>query len=96
MRKNAGNNEESDNIIKSIIDKKEKTYVDYNIEGQYYFDNKEYDKAIEACKQSIIQNKDYSDNYGFLMTDIMIKKKQVEMAEPYFRTALGKNPSIIN
>jgi len=92
IEKNAGNKEESDKIIKSIIDKKEKTYIDYNIEGQYYFDNKEYDKALEACKQSILKNKDYSDNYGFLMTDIMIKKKQVEMAEPFFRTALRKEP----
>jgi tetratricopeptide (TPR) repeat protein len=92
IQKNAGNNEESDNIIKSIIDKKEKTYVDYNIEGKYYFNNKEYEKAAEACKQSIIANKDYSDNYGFLMPDIMIMKKQVEMAEPYFRMALRKEP----
>ena len=92
IEKNAGNKEESDKIIKSIIERKEKTYVDYNIEGQYYFDNKEYDKALEACKQSIIKNGEYSDNYGVLMTDIMIGKKQVEMAEPYFRTALRKEP----
>ncbi|HEY5523786.1 MAG TPA: hypothetical protein VIK26_00455, partial [Clostridium sp.] len=92
IEKNAGNKEESDNIIKSIIDRKEKTYVDYNIEGQYYLDNKEYDKALESCKQSIIKNRDYSDNYGVLMSGIMIGKKQVEMAEPYFRTALRKEP----
>ena len=92
IEKNAGNKEESDNIIKSIIERKEKTYVEYNIEGQYYFDNKEYDKALEACIQSIIKNREYSDNYGVLMTDIMIGNKQVEMAEPYFRTALRKEP----
>ena len=92
IEKNAGNTEESNNIIKSIRDKKEKTYVDYNIEGQYYFDNKEYDKALESCKQSIIKNREYSDNYGFLIPDIMIKKKQVEIAEPYLRTGLRKDP----
>ena len=78
IEKNAGNKEESENIIKSIIDRKEKTYVDYNIEGQYYFDNKEYDKALEACKQSIIKNGEYSDNYGVLMTDIMIGKNKLK------------------
>ncbi|PRR81283.1 tetratricopeptide repeat protein [Clostridium vincentii] len=92
IEKNAGNTEESDAIMKSIIGKKEKTYVDYNIESQYYFDNKEYDKALEACKQSILKNGDYLDNYAVLMPDIMIKKKQVELAEPYFRTALRKEP----
>lgn len=92
IEKNAGNNEESEDIINSIIKKKEKNYIDYNIEAKYYFDNKNYEKALEACNQSIILNKEYSYNYGFLMTDIMIKKKQVEMAEPYFRTALRKDP----
>ena len=91
VEKNAGDKENSDDII-NILLKKRKDYVDYNIEAQYYFDNKEYDKALEACKQSIIQNGEYSYNYGVLMTDIMIEKKQVEMAEPYFRTALREEP----
>lgn len=96
IQKNAGNKEESDKIMKSIIERKEKTYVDYTIEGQYYFDNKEYDKALESCKQSIIKNGDYADNYGFLMPDIMIETKQIEMAEPYFRIALRKEPFNLN
>jgi len=92
IQKNDGNNEESDKIMQSIIEKKEKNYVDYHIEGQYYFDNKEYEKALEASKQSINKNKNYADNYGFLMPKIMINKKQIEMAAPYYRTALRKEP----
>ena len=52
----------------------------------------EYDKAIEYCKKGILENSEYPDNYGFLMTDIMIKKGEPELAEPYFRTALIKEP----
>ena len=37
-------------------------------------------------------NKDYADNYGYLIPEIMEKQGKTEEAEPYFRTALYKEP----
>ncbi|MGL5087722.1 MAG: tetratricopeptide repeat protein, partial [Clostridium sp.] len=44
------------------------------------------------CKRSILENKDYPDNYGFLIPEIMKETGQEKTAEGYFRTALQKEP----
>lgn len=77
-------------LIRNVI--YEKNLIGYQTTAWYYYDKKEYDKAIEYCKKGILENSEYPDNYGFLMTDIMIKKGEPELAEPYFRTALIKEP----
>ena len=51
-----------------------------------------YDKAFELCKKSILANKDYPDNYGFLIPKIMMAKEKNKTSEGYFITALQKEP----
>ena len=88
----SGNNEEAEKILNAIIENDENSYFGYHIAAWYYFDLGDYDKAFELCKQSILANKDYPDNYGFLIPEIMIKKEQSEIAEPYLRMAIEKEP----
>lgn len=83
-------NVKANELIRNVI--YEKNLIGYQTTAWYYYDKKEYDKAIEYCKKGILENSEYPDNYGFLMTDIMIKKGEPELAEPYFRTALIKEP----
>lgn len=85
-----GENVKANELIRNVI--YEKNLIGYQTTAWYYYDKKEYDKAIEYCKKGILENNEYPDNYGFLMTDIMIKKGESELAEPYFRTALIKEP----
>lgn len=83
-------NVKANELIRNVI--YEKNLIGYQTTAWYHYDKKEYDKAIEYCKRGILENSEYPDNYGFLMTDIMIKKGEPELAEPYFRTALIKEP----
>ena len=83
-------NVKANELIRNVI--YEENLIGYQTTAWYYYDKKEYDKAIEYCKKGILENSEYPDNYGFLMTDIMIKKGEPELAEPYFRTALIKEP----
>lgn len=89
---NSGDKDAANEAIENLSNKEEKTYVDYYELSEYYIDNKEYDKALENAKNCIVANKSYPDGYGYLMTEIMVKQKQVENAEPYFRTALRIEP----
>ena len=65
-------NVKANELIRNVI--YEKNLIGYQTTAWYYYDKKEYDKAIEYCKKGILENSEYPDNYGFLMTDIMIKK----------------------
>ena len=87
-----GNNEEAEKILNAVIENDENSYFGYHTAAWYYFDLGDYDKAFELCKQSILENKDYPDNYGFLIPEIMIAKEQSEIAEPYLRMAIEKEP----
>ena len=87
-----GNNEEAEKLINEVIENDEKSYFGYHTSAWYYFDLGDYDKAFELCKKSIMENKDYPDNYGFLIPEIMIKKEKSEIAEPYLRVAIEKEP----
>lgn len=87
-----GNNEEAEKLLNSVIENDENSYFGYHTSAWYYFDLGDYDKAFELCKKSILANKDYPDNYGFLIPEIMIKKEQSAIAEPYLRMAIEKEP----
>lgn len=80
----------AEELIKDLIG--EESLIGYQTAAWYYYDKEDYDKAIEYCKKGILENEEYPDNYGFLMTDIMIKKGEPQLAEPYFTTALAKEP----
>lgn len=88
----SGNNEEAEKILNGIIESDKNSFLGYHTAAWYYFDMGDYDKAFELCKKSILENKDYPDNYGFLIPEIMIKKEQSKVAEPYLRIAIEKEP----
>ena len=88
--------EEAKEIINNITDSKDKGYGQYYIEAEEYLKEGQYDKAIEACKKSIVENKDYAENYGVLLPEILIAKNDIISIDSYFRTALLKEPFNIN
>lgn len=83
---------ESEKILLDICKNKDQSYIGYHAAAWYYLDMGEYDKALGYCKKSILLNKDYLDNYGFLIPEIMGKLKNGKVVEPYFRTAVIKEP----
>ena len=89
---NKGNEKEATDIINSIINNKENGYAKYYIEAMEYLKQGEYDKAIESCKKSILENNDYADNYGILLPEILIAKNDIDSIESYFRKAILKEP----
>lgn len=90
--KNMNELEKSDKLIQNVISKYPDDYRAYHSAGWYYLYKKDYEKAKEYCIKSIQLNKDYPDNYGFLMPEILKEKSEKLAAEPYFRTALTKEP----
>lgn len=84
--------EQAEEIINGIIKSEKNSFIGHHTSAWLYFDMGDYDKAFELCKKSILENKDYPDNYGFLIPDIMIKKQQSKVAEPYLRIAMEKEP----
>ncbi|NLK94183.1 MAG: hypothetical protein GX275_03165 [Clostridiales bacterium] len=92
IKQHEGDDTETEKIIKEIISNKNETYIGYHTAAWYYLEKGDGKKALEYCKRSILENKDYPDNYGSLIPDIMAMLKKSEVAEPYFRTALYKEP----
>lgn len=90
--KNMDEIETSDKLIQSVISDHPDDYRAYHSAGWYYLYKKDYEKAKEYCNKSIQLNKEYPDNYGFLMPEILKNQSQKLEAEPYFRTALSKEP----
>lgn len=89
---NIGEEEKAKTILDGLMELKDESYIGYHIAALYYFDNGDYDQAFDYCKKSIIKNKNYPDNYGFVIPNIMIKQGKGQEAEPYMRTALLKEP----
>ena len=90
--KNMGNELEANDILETIINNDKNSFAGYHISAWQSFESKNYDKAFELCKKSILANKDYPDNYGFLIPKIMIAKEKNKTSEGYFITALQKEP----
>ncbi|MBU3086915.1 tetratricopeptide repeat protein [Clostridium gasigenes] len=90
--KNTGNELEANSILENIINNDKNSYASYHIAAWQSFESENYDKAFELCKKSILANKDYPDNYGFLMPKIMMAKEKNKTSEGYFITALQKEP----
>lgn len=90
--KNTGLIEEADKLISNLIIENENDYRVLHTAGWYYLQKNDIDKAIEYCEKSIAKNKNYPDNYGFLMPEILKAMEKVSEGEPYFRTALLKEP----
>lgn len=88
----SGKNEEAEDLLKEVISSEEESYIGYHMSSWYYLENGDYDKAFEYCEKSILLNKDYPDNYGSLVPEIMTKSKDDRVIEPYYRTAIEKEP----
>ena len=89
---NSGKMDEADALINNLIEEGSDDYRILHTASLYYFEKKQYDEAMEYCKRSILQNKQYPDNYGFLMTDILKAMGKNNEGEPFFRTALYLEP----
>ena len=90
--KNMNETERSDKLIQDVISEHPDDYRAYHSAGWYYLYKKDYEKAKEYCNKSIELNRGYPDNYGFLMPEILKLETAKLAAEPYFRTALIKEP----
>jgi predicted Zn-dependent protease len=90
--KNMDELEKSDKLIENVISENSNDYRAYHSAGWYYLYKKDYEKAKEYCNKSIEMNKEYPDNYGFLMPEILKQESKKSSGEPYFRTALIKEP----
>ncbi|MGL5151335.1 MAG: tetratricopeptide repeat protein [Clostridium sp.] len=89
---NLGQVDESKKLTESIIDDEKNSFLGYHLAAWNAFENGDYKQAFELCEKSILENKEYPDNYGFLIPEIMIKQKQDKVAEPYLRMAIAKEP----
>jgi len=70
-------------------------YKIYSLLGNAYVREKEYDKAITACNNSIKINPSFPYsyfNFGLVYMDL----RQFDEAIEYFQTAITKNPEFIN
>lgn len=89
---NSGEASKADDMINNIIKENGGDYRILHTAGWFYLNKKEIDKAEKYCKESIVKNKNYPDNYGFLMPEILKAKGKSLEGEPYFRTALYLEP----
>jgi tetratricopeptide (TPR) repeat protein len=84
--------EQADELIKKVIDENKNDYRVLHTAGWYYLNKMNFTLAENYCKESIAKNKDYTDNYGFLMPEILKAQGKSVEGEPYFRTAMYKEP----
>lgn len=89
---NSGEAAKADAMINTLIKDNGDDYRVLHTAGWYYLNKKDIDKAEKYCKESIVKNKYYPDNYGFLMPEILKAKGKSLEGEPYFRTALYLEP----
>jgi len=92
MYQNMGEMEKSKKVLDDIIEDNVNSFLGYHVAAWQDYNNGKYNEALKNCIKSIVMNKDYPDNYGFLMPEIMAKQNKGKDVEPYFRTALYKEP----
>ena len=87
-----GKEKEAKKILNNIIEDEKYSYIGYHIMAWNYYEEAEFEEAFEYCKKSIVANKDYADNFGFLIPEIMKSWGQTQAVEAYYRTALAVEP----
>lgn len=92
MYQNMGEIEKAKEVLDDVIKDDPKSFIGYHAAAWQDYNNQKYDVAFKDCVKSIAMNKDYPDNYGFLIPEILTKQKKGEEVEPYYRTALYKEP----
>lgn len=94
--------EGSQKALQEILNDNPESFIDLYIASLYSYENGDCKSALNYAKKSILANKDYSNTYGVLIPNIMIKESKgeaskLEAIEPYFRISLNKelfNPSV--
>jgi predicted Zn-dependent protease len=92
MHQNMGEMEKSKEDLDEIIKNDPNSFIGYYAAARQSYNNKKYDEALGNCIRSILMNKDYPDNYGIVIPEIMTKQNKGEEVEPYLRMALYKEP----
>ncbi len=92
MYKNTGESDKAKEALEDVISNNPNSFIGYNAEALQDYNDKKYKEAFENCEKSIVMNKDYPGNYAVLIPEILAKQNKSEGAEPYFRTALYKEP----
>lgn len=87
-----GKTKESKSILNGIYDKYEESYVGFYAKAINEYNVSDYEAALNACKESVLLNREYADNYSVMLPKIMDALKQNELEEPYLRIALEKEP----
>ncbi|MBU5488862.1 hypothetical protein KQI77_12055 [Clostridium sp. MSJ-8] len=88
--KNKGQDDKAEKLLDDMMADSDNSYIGYNAASWYYLEKGNYTDALEYCKNSIILNKNYINNYAYLMPEII--KESNETIDPivYFRKALCK------
>ncbi|MCY6355078.1 tetratricopeptide repeat protein [Clostridium sp. ZS2-4] len=89
---NLKKDEDADKLIEEVIKNNKDDYRVFHTAAWHYLKKNDLDKAAEYCNKSIEKNKDYPDNYAFLMPEILRKKESNTASAAYFRTAISKEP----
>ncbi|MFD3156024.1 tetratricopeptide repeat protein [Haloimpatiens sp. FM7330] len=89
---NIGESNKSNKIMMQLLDKYPNDYRVLHILGWYFLKKGDTGKAKMYCEKSIDKNDKYSDNYGYLMPEILKKDKDKKNQKSYFRKALFLEP----
>lgn len=87
-----GKTKQSRSILNRIYEEYQESYVGFYAKAINEYNASDYEAALNACKQSILLNREYADNYSVMLPKIMDALKQNELEEPYLRMALEKEP----
>ncbi|MBE6044389.1 MAG: hypothetical protein E7216_09180 [Clostridium thermopalmarium] len=87
---NMNKSKEVDKLINEVIQNNKDDYGVLHTAAWFYLRRHDLEKAMEYCKKSIEQNKDYPDNYAFLMPQILKNMNKASSGKPYFITAMEK------
>lgn len=96
LLKNSGDIESAEEIVNSLINNKDESYLIDNIIAWNYYRKGDYKNALNYAKYSVLKNPDYSESYGILIPSILNDSKESEKEEAYLRTALYKDPTNYN
>lgn len=92
MYEKMGDSEECEDILKEIIHNNEEIFIGYYAAVLNEYNNGNYDKALSQSKKLILSDRDYVYGYAALVPQIFSKQEKPDLAEPYFRKALIKEP----
>lgn len=88
----ANRDKEAEEIIKEIVNQDKDSYLAKNLLAWDALWKKDYDSALDFAKKCIVKNSNCARAYGVLVPQILVEKGDTKIAEPFFRTAIKKEP----